>query len=74
MYVVGAVPDMIQPTSDCLRLVVAVEAEPYADIDLEMMVDPAGSITIINFHITPEGNYTLNRLGFEQFNDRLIIY
>lgn len=70
VLLVGAIPDMIHPTSDCRKLVVAVEAEPYADLDRKVMVDPAGAVSIINFQTTPEGSYTINRLGFERFNNK----
>ena len=69
-FSVGEMPDMLHPTSDCSKVYVAIEAEPYADLTNERMVDNPGAVSIITFDTDPSGTYTLKRLGFEGFDDR----
>ena len=69
---VGPVPDMILPTADCLKLVVAIEAEPYFDNIPEKIEDPLGAVTIIKFKDVSTGNYTMKVLNFSQFDDKYV--
>ena len=64
-------PDMLDPTQDCARVVVAVEGEAY--VSGGAVIDPPGGIGVISF---PDGigkdkivNYT--ELDFLKFNNRL---
>lgn len=61
---VGAVPDMLQWTPDCKRLVVAVEGEMR--FINGQYVDPEGSVAVIHIH---DGQYELKRANFSKFND-----
>ena len=55
---------MILPTGDCLKLVVAIEARPYRNLD------PAGTVTIIKFEDLSKGTYTMKVLNFSHFDDK----
>ena len=65
---VGSVPDMLYPTHDCRKLLVAIEAEPYLQSGAPR--DPPGGMAIIKFSDTPAGNYDLKILNFTSFNDQ----
>lgn len=65
----GPIPDMVLPTTDCLNLVVAVEAEPYKDAR-HAVQDPLGAVTIIKFQDLSTGKYTIKELNFHQFDNR----
>ena len=67
---VGSVPDMLYPTNDCRKLLVAIEAEPYRRLLSESPRDPPGGVAIIKFSDTPAGNYDLKILNFTSFNDQ----
>ncbi|KAL4216275.1 hypothetical protein ACF0H5_024000 [Mactra antiquata] len=66
--IVGDIPDMVHPTSDCKKLVVAIEAEPYIDDINNKLIDNAGGVIILTF--TGDGQYTLTNLTFDKFNSR----
>ncbi|XP_046549528.1 mesenchyme-specific cell surface glycoprotein-like [Haliotis rubra] len=66
---VGAVPDMLKPTHDCSKLIVAVEGEAYQNPP-NQITDPEGLVVIINFHDTIS-NYTKTSLNFTKYNDRV---
>jgi len=66
---VGALPDMLKFTSDCSKIVVALEGE------LRMVngdvVDPEGGVAIISFlEGQPSEQYHLQIANFTHFNDR----
>ena len=65
---VGAVPDMLFPTHDCEKVLVAVEAEPYDDAGTP--VDPEGAVALIKFQDSPAESYNLKILDFRNFNDQ----
>lgn len=65
--VVGSLPDMIKPTSDCQTVVVAVEAEAYSDGT--SLVDPEGAVGIIEFTEGVDGAHKYTKLDFTKFND-----
>lgn len=63
-FTVGPIPKMILPAGDCLKLVVAIEAEPYRNHD------PAGAFTIIKFEDLFKWTYTMKVLNFSHFDDK----
>ncbi|XP_060067392.1 mesenchyme-specific cell surface glycoprotein-like [Ylistrum balloti] len=67
---VGSLPDMIYPTSDCLTVVVAVEAEAYHNGS--HFVDPEGGVGIIKFTTNAgvNGAYQYRKLDFRKFNNK----
>ncbi|XP_067651558.1 mesenchyme-specific cell surface glycoprotein-like isoform X2 [Haliotis asinina] len=66
---VGAVPDMLKPTHDCSKVIVAVEGEAYQNPP-NQITDPEGLVVIISFHDTIS-NYTKTSLNFTKYNDRV---
>lgn len=56
---------MIQFTSNCDRLVVAVEGE-LRMVDGEV-VDPEGQIAVIAFH-NEDADYGITRIDFQKYN------
>lgn len=67
---VGALPDMILPTSDCRTVLIALEAEAFAR-DGEL-VDPEGGVGMLKFQSSniTTSSYSYKRLNFHHFNDR----
>ena len=65
--VVGALPDMVKFTSDCSRLLVAMEGELVV-VDGEA-ADPEGETVIIDFESLPGSDYEVRRATFQKFND-----
>ena len=63
----GAVPDMLKFTSDCRKIVVAIEGE-LRMID-NQVVDPEGAVAIISFlGDDPRSPSRLTILDFTKFN------
>lgn len=67
-FAVGDIPDMIQPIKNCSKVLVAIEAEPYADTVNARLVDNPGGVGIITFTDTPTGTYNYTVLDFNKFN------
>ncbi|XP_046549458.1 mesenchyme-specific cell surface glycoprotein-like [Haliotis rubra] len=67
---VGAIPDMIKPTKDCSKIIVAVEGEAY-EYPPNHIIDPPGLVVIVNFPWGIEGNMIISTLNFERFNARV---
>ncbi|XP_041375490.1 mesenchyme-specific cell surface glycoprotein-like isoform X2 [Gigantopelta aegis] len=68
---VGSMPDMILPTHDCSRIVVALEGQAY--ISGGAVVDPPGGVGIITF---PDGfrkdkEVSYTELDFMNYNNRV---
>ena len=59
---------MLYPTHDCMKVLVAVEAEPYVQSGTPR--DPEGGVAIIKFQNTPAGNFDMKILNFTSFNDQ----
>ena len=67
-FAVGALPDSSAFTSDCSKLIVAIEGEPTVVEGLP--VDPEGGATILDFGTNPDsGNVLITFLDFTQFNN-----
>ncbi|XP_071091434.1 mesenchyme-specific cell surface glycoprotein-like [Haliotis cracherodii] len=67
---VGAVPDMVKPTKDCSKIIVAVEGEAY-EYPPNQITDPPGLVVIVNFPSGVGSNMFVSTLNFERFNDRV---
>lgn len=67
---VGPLPDMIQPSSDCRTVLIALEGKAFArNGDL---VDPEGGVGLLKFQdmSISTSNYSYKRLDFTLYNDR----
>ncbi|MBW4556826.1 MAG: choice-of-anchor I family protein [Trichormus sp. ATA11-4-KO1] len=64
---VGALPDMLTFTPDGNRLLVANEGEPNDDY----MIDPEGSVSLIDLNISDLSNSNVITAGFGDFNDQI---
>ena len=51
-----------------MKVLVAVEAEPYDDAGTP--VDPEGAVALIKFEDSPAESYNLKILDFRNFNDQ----
>ncbi|XP_046549456.1 LOW QUALITY PROTEIN: mesenchyme-specific cell surface glycoprotein-like [Haliotis rubra] len=67
---VGAIPDMVKPTKDCKKIVVAVEGEAY-EYPPNHITDPPGLVVIVNFPWGIGTDMIISTLDFERFNDRV---
>ncbi|XP_046549457.1 mesenchyme-specific cell surface glycoprotein-like [Haliotis rubra] len=67
---VGAIPDMVKPTRDCSKIIVAVEGEAY-EYPPNHIIDPPGLVVIVNFPSGVGGNTIISTLNFERFNERV---
>ncbi|XP_067651115.1 mesenchyme-specific cell surface glycoprotein-like [Haliotis asinina] len=67
---VGAIPDMVKPTKDCKKIVVAVEGEAY-EYPPNHITDPPGLVVIVNFPWGVGANMIISTLDFERFNNRV---
>jgi len=66
---VGTIPDMVKPNSDCSKILIAVEAQPYTDNN-GTFVDTPGGVGVVT--LTGDTNNKLNYtvVGFEGFDDQ----
>ncbi|XP_071089753.1 mesenchyme-specific cell surface glycoprotein-like [Haliotis cracherodii] len=67
---VGAVPDMVKPTKDCSKVIVAVEGEAY-EYPPHHITDPPGLVVIVNFPWGIGNNMIISTLNFDRFNSRV---
>ncbi|XP_067650977.1 mesenchyme-specific cell surface glycoprotein-like [Haliotis asinina] len=67
---VGAIPDMVKPTKDCKKIIVAVEGEAY-EYPPNHIIDPPGLVVIVNFPLGVGFNPMVSTLDFERFNNRV---
>lgn len=67
---VGPLPDMIQPSSDCRTVVIALEGKPFARNG--ELIDPEGGVGLLKFQDfnISASNYSYKRLDFTRYNDR----
>ena len=63
---------MIQPTKDCRKLVVAIEAEPYIDTINNKLVDNPGGVGVITFTDNKFADYSYKFIDFGNFNSRYV--
>lgn len=67
---VGPLPDMVQPSSDCRTVLIALEGKAFARNG--ELVDPEGGVGLLKFHdlSISAANYSYKRLDFTRYNDR----
>ncbi|XP_013418960.1 mesenchyme-specific cell surface glycoprotein [Lingula anatina] len=68
-FLVGALPDMLVWTTDCMAILVANEGEGGKDASGQF-ADPEGSVTIITFNDTQLSGATRHTVDFTAFNER----
>ena len=68
----GAGPDMLHPTHDCGRLVIALEGEAY--VSGGAVIDPPGGVGIVSFPngIAKNIGVKYDELDFSKFNDKWV--
>lgn len=67
---VGPLPDMVQPSSDCRTVLIALEGKAFARNG--ELVDPEGGVGLLKFRdlLISASNYSYKRLDFTRYNDR----
>lgn len=67
---VGTVPDMVKPTADCTKVLVAIEGELYDDSVNQTVVDRPGGIGVVTFETDPSGPLDYTLVDFTAFDSQ----
>ena len=66
----GTVPDMVKPTADCMKVLIAIEGELYDDSVNQTVVDNPGGVGVVTFDTDPSGTLTYAMADFLAFDNQ----
>lgn len=69
-FLVGPTPDMVKPTANCKKILVAVEGEPYDDVTSQSLIDKPGGIGVVTLTGGSSVGLQYTLIDFQKFDNQ----